>query len=312
MKKHFLTCLAIFLFSPFLAAALEETAIPESLFYKICSVSLASPQECRQFALYSPRHKLYFLFCAAYDIGKPGSSSFDHVFIFRNSLNEQSLAFYWEPAGKSSQIQQILDRNFNQDIPEDKFRYTSSITIHTKAAVASYFLKKKFFIRPVYLHDGIKVRSANREIKEIKPEFLDIAAPVKLAMPFDLSKISVEAKNLPQEKLSAKTVRKFDNGFLFRTLKNKYYYIRETADGIYLAAFVDGEMVINGKFSNEKVTSQLFRDKKFVQVLSNFKPFKCEIYLHSPAYAKPLLIKVRNNDCEREVFSVNTIRSFPE
>ena len=119
-----------------------------------------------------------------------------------------------------------------------------------------------------------------------------------------------EIKNLPQKKLSAKLVKRVENGFLFRTLKNQYYYIRETADGIFLAAFVDDKMVINCKFTNNSVISQLSADGRFVQAFSTFNPFRCEIFFNVPDYSHPLFINVRNDDCKREIFTVNEIKKL--
>ena len=172
------------------------------------------------------------------------------------------------------------------------------------------FLKEKYFSSTVYLHKNIKLRPVNGQTKEIKPVFRNIVMPTELSMPFDISKISAEAKNLPQKKLSAKLVKRVENGFLFRTLKNQYYYIRETADGIFLAAFVDDKMVINCKFTNNSVISQLSADGRFVQAFSTFNPFRCEIFFNVPDYSHPLFINVRNDDCKREIFTVNEIKKL--
>ncbi|MBR4662925.1 MAG: hypothetical protein IKO93_03525, partial [Lentisphaeria bacterium] len=162
----------------------------------------------------------------------------------------------------------------------------------------------------VFLFNGIRFLPVNGKNQEIKPALSDITSPRRLSMPFDLSEISAEGKNLPQEKLSAKSVKKIGGGFLFRTLKDRFYYIRDTADGIYRTAFVDGNASINCRFTDNHVISQLSAKNRFVQVFSTFNPFKCEIFFNSPDQAHPLFIKVRNDDCKREIFAINAIRGM--
>ena len=310
--KKILILLFAFLF-PLFGMALEEVKLPFGLLYKISSATMTSPLKCRNFVLHSPKHKLYFVFAAAYNIGKNESSELDHVFIFQDDLDVHSLVFYLVADEKHQRVEQLLNQSFHQDIPDNKFQWYSSVSVSPKAAVSGFFLKKKFFTSSVYLHRGIKLRSVNGETQGISPAFIDAAMPEKLSIPFDLSKISAEAKNLPPEKLSSKQVKKVDDGFLFRTLtlKNKYYYIKETADGIYFAVWVDGKIALNSKFTNNNAVSQLSANGREVQVFSRFKPFKFEIFFKSPDHKHPLYINVRNDDCTREVFTVNSIRTAP-
>ena len=311
---------------PILAMALEEISSPAEIFNILCKASIASPQECRQFTLYSKKHKLYFVFFAAYT----DPTDFDHVFIFRNKLEVTSFSFYLNPS--SAQATQVLDRGFHPDIMmEDKINYLSEVSVSPKAVYAGYYLNKKYHRSAVFLYNvpardrrclscsephpvnGIRFLPVNGKIgkiQEIKPALSDITPPRRLSMPFDLSEISAEGKNLPQEKLSAKSVKKIGGGFLFRTLKDRFYYIRDTADGIYLTVFVDGNASINCRFTNNHVISQLSAKNRFVQVFSTFNPFKCEIFFNSPDQEHPLFIKVRNDDCKREIFTINAIRGM--
>ena len=298
---------------PFLAMALEEISSPAEVFNILCKASLASPQECRQFTLYSKKHKLYFVFFAAHTGKKTGKSydptDFDHVFIFRNKLEVTSFSFYLAPS--FAQATQVLDRGFHPDIMmEDKINYLSEVSVSPKAVFAGYFLNKKYHRSAVFLFNGIRFRPVNGKIQEIKPALSDITQPRRLSMPFDLSEISAEGKNLPQEKLSAKSVKKIGGGFLFRTLKDRFYYIRDMADGIYLTAFMDGNASINCRFTDNHVISQLSAENRFVQVFSTFNPFTCEIFFNSPDQEHPLFIKVRNDDCKREIFTINAIRGM--
>lgn len=290
---------------PFLAMALEEISSPAEVFNILCKASIASPQECRQFTLYSKKHKLYFVFFAAYT----DPTDFDHVFIFRNKLEVTSFSFYLDPS--FARATQVLDRGFHPDIMmEDKINYLSEVSVSPKAVFAGYFLNKKYHRSAVFLFNGIRFRPVNGKIQEIKPALSDITPPRRLSMPFDLSEISAEGNNLPQEKLSAKSVKKIGGGFLFRTLKDRFYYIGDTADGIYLTAFVDGNASINCRFTDNHVISQLSEKNRFVQMFSTFTPFKCEIFFNSPDQEHPLFIKVRNDDCKREIFTINAIRGM--
>lgn len=297
---------------PFLAMALEEISSPAEVFNILCKASIASPQECRQFTLYSKKHKLYFVFFATYTGKKTGKSydpaDFDQVFIFRDKLEVPSLSFYLDPY--FVRIGQVLDRGFHPDIMEDKINYLSDISVSSQAVVAGYYLNKKHHRSSVFLFNGIRFSPVNGKIQEAKLALSDITSPRRLSMPFDLSEISAEGKNLPQEKLSAKSVKKIGGGFLFRTLKDRFYYIRDTADGIYLTAFVDGNASINCRFTDNHVISQLSAKNSFIQVFSTFTPFKCEIFFNSPDQEHPLFIKVRNDDCKREIFTINAIRGI--
>ena len=154
-------------FFPLLLMALEKIELPIGLRYRISAASMATLQNCRQITLFSEKHKYYFVFSTAYDLGQDKSKEFDHIFIFRNDLNERSLVFYWEPYFNFVQIQQLLDNNFHQDIPADKFRWFSGIAISEKAAVAGYFLKEKFFISTVHLHSNVNLRPVNGETQVI-------------------------------------------------------------------------------------------------------------------------------------------------
>ena len=301
-----------FLF-PVLTEALEKVSLPPKFFHSLCYASVASPQKCSQVTFYSAKHKLYFVFFAGYTGKNTGKSydpsDFDHVSIFQNKLEKNFLSFYLEPG--SSQISQMLNREFHPAVPDDKMNYFSAITVTHKHVLAGYHLNKKNYISGVHFHmnKGIRFRPINDQYRDLQPQFLNITPPAPLAMPFDLSKISVEAQNLPSGKLSDEKVKQIANGFLFRTIENQFYYIKETADGIYLAAFVDGKNVINCKFTNNTVISQLSKQGRFIQMFSEFKPFGCKIYFHSPDHAHPLFINVRNDDCTREVFTVNSIKA---
>ena len=295
-----------------LAMALEEISSPAEIFNILCKTSMASPQECRQFTLYSKKHKLYFVFFAAHTGKKTGKSydpaDFDQVFIFRDKLEVPSLSFYLDPY--FVRMGQVLDRGFHPDIMEDKINYLSDISVSPQAVVAGYYLNKKHHRSSVFLFNGIRFSPVNGKIQEAKPALSDITPPRRLSMPFDLSEISAEGNNLPQEKLSAKSVKKIGGGFLFRTLKDRFYYIRDTADGIYLTVFVDGNASINCRFTDNHVISQLSEKNRFVQMFSTFTPFKCEIFFNSPDQEHPLFIKVRNDDCKREIFTINAIKSM--
>lgn len=313
-KKLLISIITLFL--PFCIMALEEVTSSSEIFSTFCWATVSSPLKCRQYTLYSPKHKLYFVFFAVYtgkNTGKPYDPTdfdFDFVSIFQNKLEVSALTFGLEARSRTPHVKHILNHSFHRDISEDILDRYSAITITPRAALAGYYLKEKFFSSAVYLHKNIKLRPVNGETKEIKPVFRNIVMPTELSMPFDISKISAEAKNLPQKKLSAKLVKRVENGFLFRTLKNQYYYIRETADGIFLAAFVDDKMVINCKFTNNSVISQLSADGRFVQAFSTFNPFRCEIFFNVPDYSHPLFINVRNDDCKREIFTVNEIKKL--
>lgn len=311
--KKLLTSI-ITLFLPFCIMALEEVTSSSEIFSTLCWATASSPLKCRQYTLYSPKHKLYFVFFAGYtgkNTGKPyDPTDFDFVSIFQNKLEVSALSFDLQAHGRTPQVQHMLNHSFHREVSEEKFNCFSAITITPRAALASYYLKEKHFRSAVYLHKNIKLRLVNGQTKEIKPVFRNIVKPTELSMPFDISKISAEAKNLPQKKLSAKLVKRVENGFLFRTLKNQYYYIRETADGIFLAAFVDDKIVINCKFTNNSVISQLSADGRFVQAFSTFNPFRCEIFFNVPDYSHPLFINVRNDDCKREIFTVNEIKKL--
>ena len=311
-KKLLISIITLFL--PFCIMALEEVTSSSEIFSTLCWATASSPLKCRQYTLYSPKHKLYFVFFAGYtgkNTGKPyDPTDFDLVSIFQNKLEKNFLSFYLEPG--SSQISQMLNREFHPAVPDDNMNYFSAITVTHKHVLAGYHLNKKNYISGVHFHmnKGIHFRPINDQYRDLQPQFLNITPPDPLAMPFDLSKISVEAQNLPSGKLSDEKVKQIANGFLFRTIENQFYYIKEAADGIYLAAFVDGKNVINCKFTNNTVISQLSKQGRFIQMFSEFKPFGCKIYFHSPDHAHPLFINVRNDDCTREVFTVNEIKKL--
>lgn len=311
-KKLLISIITLFL--PFCIMALEEVTSSSEIFSTLCWATVSSSQECRQYTLYSPKHKLYFVFFAGYTGKNTGKSydptDFDFVSIFQNKLEVSALAFGLEARSRTPHVKHILNHSFHRDISEDILDRYSAITITPRSVLAGYFLKENHYDSIVYLFKNIKLRPVNGQTKEIKPVFRNIVMPTELSMPFDISKISAEAKNLPQKKLSAKLVKRVENGFLFRTLKNQYYYIRETADGIFLAAFVDDKMVINCKFTNNSVISQLSADGRFVQAFSTFNPFRCEIFFNVPDYSHPLFINVRNDDCKREIFTVNEIKKL--
>ena len=234
-KKLLISIITLFL--PFCIMALEEVTSSSEIFSTLCWATASSPLKCRQYTLYSPKHKLYFVFFAGYtgkNTGKPyDPTDFDFVSIFQNKLEVSALSFDLQAHGRTPQVQHMLNHSFHREVSEEKFNCFSAITITPRAALAGYYLKEKHFSSAVYLHKNIKLRPVNGQTKEIKPVFRNIVMPTELSMPFDISKISAEAKNLPQKKLSAKLVKRVENGFLFRTLKNQYYYIRETADGIF-------------------------------------------------------------------------------
>ena len=100
---------------------------------------------------------------------------------------------------------------------------------------------------------------------------------------------------------------------VFHTEKNEIDGIANSENNTHCesgADFVDDKMVINCKFTNNNIISQLSADGRFVQAFSTFNPFRCEIFFNVPDYSHPLFINVRNDDCKREIFTVNTIKKM--
>jgi hypothetical protein len=117
--------------------ALEEVTSSSEIFSTLCWATVSSPQECRQYTLYSPKHKLYFVFFAGYtgkNTGKPyDPTDFDCVSIFQNKLEVSALAFGLEACSRTPHVKHILNHSFHRDISEDILdRYSN----HRRIALA--------------------------------------------------------------------------------------------------------------------------------------------------------------------------------
>lgn len=138
----------ITLFLPFCIMALEEVTSSSEIFSTLCWATASSPLKCRQYTLYSPKHKLYFVFFAGYtgkNTGKPyDPTDFDFVSIFQNKLEVSALSFDLQVHGRTPQVQHMLNHSFHREVSEEKFNCFSAITITPRAALAGY--------RNAYIH----------------------------------------------------------------------------------------------------------------------------------------------------------------
>ena len=304
--------LAVAAFCPTRADAIErKEQLPNELLSKICGASMTRPRDTCHLTLYSSKQKLYFSFVASY--GEDAFHTIDHVFIFRNTLEENAFIFYLTPP----QAQQFLNRDFHPDVPEDKFDSFSVLSLTPRAVIANYFLQDQYFSTAVFLAGSkIRVRSTPRgDAREIEPEPRAVVPPVMPPLPFDPVKVAGVGKTLPARRLSAETVRKLDGGILIRTTEKSFYYIRETEAGIYLGSFVNGALVMSNRFTHDGVLTQS-RDKGAVLLAdSRFKPFKCHVFVRTPNYPYELFLDVRNDAVPGDFISVyaskeNTIREY--
>ena len=304
--------LAVAAFCQTRADAIErKEQLPNELLSKICGASMTRPRDTCHLTLYSSKQKLYFSFVASY--GEDAFHTFDHVFIFRDTLEENAFIFYLTPP----QAQQFLDRDFHPDVPEDKFDSFSVLSLTPRAVIANYFLKDQYFSIGVFLAGSkIRVRSTSRgDAREIEPEPRALVPPVMPPLPFDPVKIADAGKTLPARRLSAETLRKLDGGILIRTTGESFYYIRETEDAVYLGSFVNGEMVMSNRFTHDGVLTQS-RDRGAVLLAeSRFKPFGCRVVVDTPNYPRTLFLDVRNDAAPGDFISVyaskeNTIREY--
>lgn len=294
--------LAVAAFCPTRADAIErKEQLPNELLSKICGASMTRPRDTCHLTLYSSKQKLYFSFVASY--GEDAFHTIDHVFIFRNTLEENAFIFYLTPP----QAQQFLDRDFHPDIPEDKFDRFSILSLTPRAVIANYFLKDKYFSTgAVFLTGGkIRVRSTpGTDAHEIEPEPRAVVPLEMPPPPFDPAKVAEIAKTLPARRLSAETVREFDGGILIRTTGESFYCIKETEDGIYLGSFVNGEMVMSNRFTHDGVLTQSRNKGTVLLAESRFKPFKCQIFVRMPNYPRTLFLDVRNDAVPGDFISV--------
>ena len=295
--------LAVGVFCPPRAVALErKEQLPSAMLGKICGASFAKPRDTCHLTLYSSKQKLYFSFVASY--GKDAFHTFDHVFIFRNRLAESALVFYLTPSS-GAQAQQVLNRDFHPDIPEDKLNRLSAVSLAPRAVIADYYLKNKHFSTSVFL-TGKKIKVKGGRV--IEPEPRAVVQSMMPPLPFDPVKVAEIGKGL-----SAGTIRKFDGGTLIRTTDESFYYIKETEDGIYLCSFVNGKPVMSNRFTHAGVLTQS-RDKGALLLAeSRFKPFGCRVFVDTPNYPKTLFLDVRNDTVPGDFISVyvlkeNTVR----
>ena len=299
---------AVSVFCPPRAAALEhKEQLPSAMLGKICGASFAKPRDTCHLTLYSPKQKLYFSFVASY--GKDAFHTFDHVFIFRNRLAESALVFYLSPSS-GAQAQQVLNRDFHPDIPEDKLDRLSAVSLAPRAVIADYYLKNKHFSTSVFL-TGKTIKAKGGRV--IEPEPRAVVRSMMPPLPFDPVKVAEIGKGLPARRLSTGTIRKFDGGTLIRTTGESFYYITETEDGIYLGSFINGKPVMSNRFTHAGVLTQS-RDKGALLLAeSRFKPFGCRVFVDTPNYPKTLILDVRNDTVPGDFISVyvskeNTIR----